>query len=447
MTQTLTTEIHAFIDEWVGGLLDARKEGLRQIYKERDYVTLNTQEPGNYVPRVGYRRLMNAARELLRANKLTQKVQLTTAIDALTTAHFELLPGARSRKKFSETLIASRALELVKAAPRASGLYVYPLIFAKRAKKTDWGFGPVRILAKDVFRAKYRDAFEAEQGAADNPLRPRLLADWEKHAQRYDHFILVEVKDHEKELAEELGREAAEFFLNLIRMLFGYLGTEELRIGGGFVIEPLRSALYFDDRGEANFTTITEFIGTSLDDTWTESIDRSLGQMLPMFGSYLDWFLGGKEPANPILERIRYATTLIAEAYAEPHDHIRLVRLVSALEAFALAGRGPKADGIALHCSLIGGRGDPHKACGIYDAVQAAYVVRSAIVHGDRPSAIEIRQAFLGLERYALDIVVAFVNFFLNVQGFDKPQSVAQLRRIVRRGAIFYYWMPEIAFT
>lgn len=55
-----------------------------------------------------------------------------------------------------------------------------------------------------------------------------------------------------------------------------------------------------------------------------------------------------------LLDRLRYANTLIAEAFSEPHDRIRLVRLVAALEALAVLHREDKAEGLAWRCAFAG---------------------------------------------------------------------------------------------
>jgi hypothetical protein len=444
---TLAFEIAKFIEQWVSTVVESNRAIAEKDFSSlRKNVTLqSTNEPGNFISPVGYKHLEEAARLLLREQRLSQKLALRTAVDSIVKAHFELLPKARVKKSFSEEGVANRSRAIINATPRASGVYVYPLVFAPLAKNTDWGFGPFRILSKAKFLKQYDGALQKERQDLTDTFRSKLLTDWEKHTQPYDHFALVNVADHEAELAEKVGREVAEFALNLIRMYFRFYHTDDIRIGGGYIFESERSSLYFTEKGEAFFTSARGPFGTHLDDSWTERIDYALGQMLPMFGSYLDWFVGGNSPGSPVLERIRYASALIAEAYSEPHDHIRLVRLISALEAFALVGNTDKAYQLSLTCGLVGGRGDVFIFNGIFDAVKAAYRVRNAIVHGDRPEEREVQSAFLGLERYALDIFVAFVNFFENVQVLDGPQSIKALRRSVKRRAPMYFWMPEVA--
>ena len=72
----------------------------------------------------------------------------------------------------------------------------------------------------------------------------------------------------------------------------------------------------------------------------------------------------------------------IAEAFSEPHDRIRLVRLVAALEALAALSSDKKADALASRCAFAGGWTDGGRAVQIVDDVTK---LRSAAKRRDVP--------------------------------------------------------------
>ena len=192
------SEIGKFITEWIRTIQATQKAiETKDLSIVRHQVILQgAREGNNFVNREGYNHLQQAACIILRDEKLGQKLSLNTGVNAVVQAHFELLPKAKTKKQFSEQGIANRARELLLAAPRQSGTYVYPLVFAPAATATDWGFGPVRIVSKTIFLGQYKAVFDAERNAEGETIRAKLLEDWEAHAKIYDHYILIEMPDY-----------------------------------------------------------------------------------------------------------------------------------------------------------------------------------------------------------------------------------------------------------
>jgi hypothetical protein len=446
---TTKEEIDSFFVEWQKALVETdlaiKEKRVGDILREH-VMLQGINQGGNAVTRKGWKHLEAAAQMLLASMKLTQKVTIDSAINAIVKAHFDRLPKAKKTGKLSEHAVEQCARKFIADLPRASGVYVYPLVFAPAAKNSDLTVGPVRILSKSKLLAEFKVPLDEEKGSTDRQIRADLYNDWEKHIEAYDHFALVTVLDHEKTLADDVGRDAADLLLNLIRMLFRHGHTDDIRIGSGFIFETQRSSLHFDSKGRAMFTSSRGPFGTTLDDTWLQLFVDHMGAVLPLFGSYLQWFVSGNDPADPVIERVRYASALIGEAYSEPHDHIRIVRLVSALEALALAAGEDKAHNIALTCSYIGSDGDAAQACEMYDAIRAAYFVRNGVVHGDRPDPDDIRRAFYRLEKHVLSIFIGFVIYYRDIRTAYKPPHVKTLRRLVKEHASDYFWDPSLAF-
>ncbi|WP_271585708.1 hypothetical protein [Bradyrhizobium sp. CCBAU 53415] len=180
--------------------------------------------------------------------------------------------------------------------------------------------------------------------------------------------------------------------LNLIRIKFGYYHMDDVRVGNGFVWET--SQVYFNKAGSPNFSLSKGPWASHLDDCWADLLDDDFGPDANLLASLAMWMVSGDDPSSPVLERLRYANTLIAEAFSEPHDRIRLVRLVAALEALAVLAREDKSQGLARRCAFAAGWGDCSRAMQITEDVQYAYTVRNAVVHGDGPDSEEAISAF-----------------------------------------------------
>ncbi len=435
-------EIDNFVAEWLETVKRTSEGRKNKDFKLVDTVHLSSNQAWNFVSRKGYQHLLRGAELLVSSEKLAQKVALNSAVKKITDAFFAHLPKARKRRVISEKAIADGARSRIRALPRDDGIYVFPVVFARRATRTNLKFGPLAIQSKRCFIRSHRVELKRHKYSDPRSSRP-FYEDWKKHVELYDHFISVEVRDHEAEMAWPVARDAAEFFLNIIRMILRYSHADDIRIGGGFVWETRQSSLQFTPAGGALFTSKMGPWGTHLRNDWVGAFETQIGNHRSLLAGYLDWFLKGEESDNPIIERVRYASVLIAEAYSEPHDYVRLVRLVSALESLALIERTDKAHSLALACAYAGGWGDPVHGSDIYDAVKAAYRWRNAVVHGDAPSKSDVSGAFVRLEAHLLYIVVGFMHLFVTL-SHRKLQSIRQLRREMRQRLCLFFWNAEL---
>lgn len=226
-----------------------------------------------------------------------------------------------------------------------------------------------------------------------------------------------------------MARECAEVTLNMIRMVFGFARTDRMRLAGNFHASNNLSSLVLKLDGEASLATGTGSMPSVLEDSWQLEFFRCLGPYATLVSSFISWLAAGTHAGNPIIERLRYANVLLAEAYCEPSDLIRLVRLTSALEAVALLEGRDKAHNLAVRCASVGGCGIGRDAVQIYDAVKQAYALRNAVVHGDAPQVSDVRMAFSSLEAHVLRIFVGFLTIFSEIHSDVRPQSVRTLRR------------------
>jgi hypothetical protein len=147
-----------------------------------------------------------------------------------------------------------------------------------------------------------------------------------------------------------------------------------------------------------------------LDDRWSQRFEADLGSFQLGIATYLAWLLSGGMADAPVMVRLRYANALISEAYSQPHEPVRLVRIIAALETLALVADRDKAEAIATRCKFAGGWTDTVKTDAIYAAVKDAYKVRNKVVHGEPPDRGTIRQAFLRVEEHLLEIYLGFLT-------------------------------------
>ncbi|MBS0232537.1 MAG: hypothetical protein JSR99_03515 [Proteobacteria bacterium] len=422
--------INAYLAEWLDGLIieDLPKDEL--VERMANMVPLDGElGMNNYVSRKGYHHLCLAADLLLRRRREQRCLSQRSARKCLIESHFKHLEKVRQTGTLSEFAVVAGADKRIAELERDDGLYVLPLVFAPRAKESCFQVGPVTLMSKDCFKAQHGDAIrQRTDGLAHDR---KFVAEWRAYSGRYDHFIAVAVEKHEAKMAWAVAREAADYMLNLIRMTFGYTSTRNIKIGGGHVQEQFHSTIMISKSGNVLFSSQSGPWGSHFDDRWMDRLDKELGASARLLSNFGSWITSGKDPGSPVLERLLYANSLLSGAYSEPHDHIRLVRLISALEALALVPPKQKAESLARRCSQVASSGDTTLRDSIFAAIIEAYRQRSAVVHGDAPSVTAVMEAFLGLERHILAIYMGFLELHARVYNKTRPQSIKHFRRAV----------------
>lgn len=437
--------VEAFLDEWQATTV-AVAEALKRKDTSflKDVVILNGMDRANCVSRKGSAHLDDAAAALLMRERLSTKLSRSTARNALVKGLADHIPKALRTNKLSEHAIVAKARTALVDHPRDDGLYVFPVVFAPQAKATDFRIGAARIVAKPVLDAELAEAWERHESGANN-LGKRLAEDWKGHSVEFDHYIIVDIAGYQDEMAWPAARDAAETLLNVIRMYFGYAIMDDVRIGDGFIWQNKRSQLRLKPDGHIWLSTSFGGSASHLKDDWVEPFDRHLGRFSRLLASVVSWHTQNDGCSNPLLERLTYFNRLIAEAYCEPHHPIRLVRLVSALEALTLTGATDKAHNLAHRCGCAGGSGDPHRYCRIYDAVREAYRWRNAVVHGDAPSVRDVMRSFRGLEEHLLDIYLGLLSLHAGIANTVRPRSISNLRREFGQRIDMFFWAPSLA--
>jgi hypothetical protein len=439
----LEDAVDEYLGEWVRGQppADATKEWYRTALK--NHATLEPfKDRWNLVSREGNQFLWQASRLLLQNMGEERRVTRQTARRCLIEAHHAHLAKALRTGVLSEHAVIAGAKKRLAEKTRSDGFYVVPIHFAPSAKNTRFRIGPALILSRSLFEADHKAAI-ATQADGTGGFGDRAVEEWSAYSERYDHFIVVEVCKHEAEMAWKTAREVAEYILNLVRIKFGFYHMDDVRVGNGFVWEISQARVYFEESGAANLSLSSGPWASHLDDKWTRAFDDDVGGSAPLLASLALWMASGNDPRSPVLERLRYANTLIAEAFSEPHDRIRLVRLVSALETLAVVSGGKKSEALAWRCALAGGWEDCGRAVQIDDDVRYAYNVRNAVVHGDYPDNEEAVAAFYRLERHLAHIYIGFLHMHAKVQRRYRPTHVRHIRKAFDRHLDAFFWDLE----
>lgn len=418
------------------------REEFQKLKALEDWALLSGADtPGSEIISIsGYRLLEAATQTLLRSLRLDDRFPLSMAtqiaISLFVNHAREMRFGPGFRGRSVEHALGAR----LSALESDDGAYVFPARFGPRAEASHFTAGPVTILSRKNFDATYANSIaDSRSDAAFN-----AAVDWDTYIAPYDHFVVVEMKTFHQEMAWPLAREIADYFLNLVRLLFGYKNTRSVKLSGGHMQETRRSTMRFDRFGAARPTWHRGPWGGLLSDGWADRFENELAPFKTMLGSFALNLATGDDLASPAIERLRYAHRLIAEAYSEPHEPQRLVRFVSALETLSLVPGNDKAHMIAKHCSCAGGWGDAAFAADIYDSVRNAYHWRSRVVHGDTPNDYDIHLAFSRIEQYALPTIIGFMLLYTAIYQI-KPQSVGALRRAFFDRIDHFFWDTDAA--
>jgi hypothetical protein len=205
---TLLEHVDLFVGEW----LQTRKDLSAAIAAKdfqgiaKDVVSLEgIHRDGNAINVQGNYHLNEAASLLLQSEQLQLRCSHGTARKSLIDAFFAHLEKARQTGNISEYAIVNRARASLQAFPRDNGLYVFPVVFAPSAKKSDFRLGPLRVVSKKVFLKENRAALR--NNPSDNKtVRPILLKEWRSYIGGYDHFVTVDMSGYEERMAWPIAR-------------------------------------------------------------------------------------------------------------------------------------------------------------------------------------------------------------------------------------------------
>jgi len=381
---------------------------------------------GYQTSRSGSRILVEAATEILKAEKLRGKVTIETALKKLDEALKDELECLRGGGDFSVCRALNSARKKLRSLKKFSGVFVFPAIISSGMSSVDFQIGPVRLLDRNKFLELYGHLFEK---GADDSFRSKLTSAWRDRYENLQYFMLVNVDDHEYELGAVAARKAANHFLNLIRLFVGTDMADRIRIIDEPSINHVGAELAITSAGEAQGVVTFGGVGAVLPDDWVDQLRFELGPVLPMIEIILKKYVRGDDKDSPSFERIEYADHLVAEAYRDGDLRMKLVKWIAAIEALCVLGQSEKARNISFRCGLVLWRGVPsvfHKDCSV---VRTAYAARNAIVHGDAIPMKAVSKAARELDGMIYILYLYLLREVVFAQMESNPQSIKALRR------------------
>lgn len=387
---------------------------------------------GNTISQDGMQLLFQASEKLIKRCKRGRQISTNTALRKLEAAFGNELKRAIKKRVFSEDAVCKATSAEIKGLTYEKATLVLPVVFSSGVSQTDISLGRIRLLSHLKFDTEFAQTIR--MAAADTVAASyefKVIRDWQKYVAKYDHFMLVEIEGFEPEIRRSVARDAAEMFLNIIRMYIGLSHADDMRLGEGYIWETRRSFLTLGEDGSPHFGWASGPFGAILPDDWQSRFEQQMVPHRNMLASFVNWFLREPSSENPVLERVAYTHHLIAQTYSEPHDQIRLVRLISALEALSLLTGDKKRERLADRCAAAGAFGDTEIRQDIQNATLLAYSVRNEVVHGDDPSPNKVRVALIGLDKFLMRIVLGFMQLHAHVLSEDSPQSIKPFRRAV----------------
>lgn len=323
--------ISEYLKEWLTSVSAIRDAATTEemMLKLSDFAHLPILSDGNFVNKSGYEELRSAARRILIEAGDELKLVEDTAINAILYSQKEEIEILRSGRKFSEHRLLSRAKKIVEKTARMNGIFVVPLFLAPESKETNFEVGPVRLLSARCFAKEPRGRILA--AASLDGIAKSLCDDWIEYSAKFDHFILVNIVDHDLKCGMATAYRSATVLVNLMRTFFGYHHTKNVRISGDFIRENYISYVVIQDIGDVAFGTSWAPRASHLDDAAIAEFFKYIDGSKDFFGRLIDWISRTGRSSAAIFDRIIYANELLSEAYGEPNSKIKIVRLIAAL--------------------------------------------------------------------------------------------------------------------
>nr|WP_321440570.1 HEPN domain-containing protein [uncultured Hyphomonas sp.] len=429
-------ELHSFLEEWASTQSDIKKSIGSKDLSQIDGSSLSVQMVmGNtLVNKIGMSHLVTAAKGILEREHLQRQITLSTAVkvvDQVITAERE---SYQTSGKFNLKHVIKQSTANIRHSPTMSGTFVLPANIAMGVDhdETDLTVGPIKIVSRSVLDKLY-PATPAELDNADkSEIRGSFSREvWTDYTQNYDHFILVPINNHERELGKRSAELGAEFVLNLLRLLVGFRGGRRILLAGDAPPKTWTAELVVSDINEREYSASRGSYGAPFEKGWQKFFTSHLNSVIYITTSLVPQLIRGCDLSDPVIERLVYSNDLISNSFKDTYAPMRLVSITSALEALTMLSSADnlKADELAKRCSIAGAMGDLQRKSDIYDQVYNAYKVRNEIVHGDSPSETDIYKAMTPLEDSLYYVVLKLIEFLGWLQANYSPQSARPLRR------------------
>lgn len=402
-----------------------------------DDVALGSVLGNRTITRLGAQNLWDAAEKLLEKEALQARITVDTARKCLDQELKVEVERSRVKGKFSFHAVENRASDALKNVKTFSGVCIFPAFISWRSEPTDLQFGPVRLISRDVFESEFgkivdtdlQRASSGDDGSSKTQLH--LLSKWKDLSAPYPYVLAVRISGFELELGRPAARQAAEFVLNLLRLMARRRDGRAIRLSGDTRPETEQAFLALTEFGDLVASLSSSGEGALLPDEWARTLLEHIGDAKHMIDTLVEKLVDGEPYIDPVVERIRYADQLLTEAFQDASPRLALVKFVSALEALAVLPKDRKAQTLAIRCALVSSYGDADYFEAVRTVVGRAYHVRNDVVHGDAPEPYEASRAINNLQPYLFQILLHLWRTLVLVRNEERPNSVRKLRKSV----------------
>lgn len=436
---TITEHLEAMMEEVVQmdrRLADWARDPNRKPL-DRSEVSIGYVLGNRSITPKGAKHLWDASELLLKRERLEARVSSKTARDLLDRELQAEIKRAREKNRWSSEAVIRRTAEALHKLHTFSGNCFFPAFIKSSGQEIDLEFGPVRVVSRDVFEAEFSNLIDgtiALDDDADQLVKNEsmILTKWREHVAPYPFFIIVRVEGFELEMARPAARQAAEFVLNLLRMMARPRDGRAIRLSGDVRPETQQAFLAITSDGKTCGSLSMDGEGALLPDDWPTALLETISTAKHMVDTIAERLVCGDPFTDPVIERIRYADQLFTEAFQDPSPRLSLVKLVAAFEALAVLPKDRKAQTLELRCALASSCGDPDYVQLVRKAVGRAYKVRNDVVHGDAPEPYEAANAIYELQECLFNVVLHMWRMLINIHNEHKPQSIRPLRKQIR---------------
>lgn len=368
--------------------------------------------------------LLRVARLALKRDKdLKRRVAVSTMLKATSEqlAIF-LTDGVEPLNSAAAEKIVAGAVASVRSSLAKEMTHYFPCIISRESSRYYFAVGPVMFFKTEFFLIDKKEKFDLHlqnvkhhwrKGAAkpspfESSIKDKTKLLWpslrvKKQAEefvqdakdylaKYRWVASVKVGEFDKQRSAEVAQLCVETALNIARLFIGASHAEKFRIGGQFRKEQRGLSLTEDESGKLTISHSTESEEAQLGPNWIEkTLEGRAKYWVELAGSLIEALRSGRE--LPILY-YRYVIALwwYGEAVSEPHNHAKIVRYATAMEAFLGSPIKKGPDGaeieslstqLARRAAFLCARGGASEISLWQTEVKAFYNVRSRLVHGD----------------------------------------------------------------
>lgn len=401
----------------------------------RDMIALGNVLGGRSITPEGAAHFRDAVAALLECQNLQSRISSQSARKCLDTELQREISRAQTRSQISFDTVISRTIAALHDTRTFSGDCFFPALVTHEDQAVDLRFGPVRLISRDIFDIEYAPRIDDSAAAAataqdgsDWSLK-RILGGWRSIAAPYAFMVVVRIKGFEQEMAKPAARQAAEFTLNLLRIIAPHRMGPRIRLAGDSRPETEQAFLTLSNDGQLGGSLREGGEGAILPDDWPTVLLRCLGEAKPMVDALAARLVSGAPITDSVTERIRYADQLFTEAFQDSSPRLALVKMVSALESLAVLPRQRKRQTLEVRCALACGEGDLDYMRNVRRVVGQAYRIRNDVVHGDAPDPLKASRAIDELQAYLLSIVLHLWRVLASIQVQHQPESISVLRQ------------------